>query len=183
MIYELPTYADIDGVRYFVRSDFRATLDIIEILNDADLTDDQRTLIALEIMFEHFDEMPQSAYQEAVSFLEWFIAGGDDEPSGKKPKLVDWGHDFKRIVQPVNRILGYEVRSCDYMHWWTFLGAFFEIGDCHFAHVVDIRNKRAKGRKLDKTDRQFYRENRSAVDFPAPRLSKDEQAALDEWLV
>jgi len=50
----------------------------------------------------------------------------------RKAKLADWEQDFPLIVNPVNRVLGYEVRDCEYCHWWTFLSAYYEIGDCLF---------------------------------------------------
>lgn len=57
------------------------------------------------------------------------------------------------------------VREIDYLHFWTFQSAFMEIGDCTFAQVVSIRDKIAKGKKLDKSDREFHNRNKHLVDF------------------
>lgn len=62
----------------------------------------------------------------------------------KSPKLVDWGQDFKLIVAPVNRILGLEARAEKYLHWWSFISAYYEIGECLFAQVIRIRRKRLR---------------------------------------
>lgn len=51
------------------------------------------------------------------------------------------------------------------LHWWTFLSAYYEIGDCLFAQIVRIREKKAKGKALDKSDREFYRKNRALIDI------------------
>ena len=51
------------------------------------------------------------------------------------------------------------------VHWWTFLAAYMEIGDCLFAQIVRIREKRLKGKKLSKEDQYFYRKNREIVDI------------------
>ena len=40
-----------------------------------------------------------------------------------------------------------------------------EIGDCTFANVVSIRNKLSKGIKLEKSEQEFYKENRKMVDL------------------
>lgn len=51
------------------------------------------------------------------------------------------------------------------IHWWTILSAYSEIGDCLFAQIVRIRDKKAKGKSLDKSDREFYRKNRDIIDI------------------
>ena len=179
--YDLPTSADINGAVYQIRSDYRAVLDIIGVLGDAELSDEDRTLVSLTIFFEDFGSMPVSDFQEAIDYMLWFINGGaDNKKKAKKPKLMDWGQDFPLIVSPINKVLGYEVRAVDYLHWWTFLAAYQEIGDCLFAQVVSIRKKRLMGKKLDKTDSQFYHENHDIVDLKREETDA-EKAILEEW--
>ncbi len=179
--YDLPTTAVIGGVEQPIRSDYRAILDVIKVMGDQEIEDEERTLLVLSIFYPDFDEMPTGDFQEAIDYLYWFVGGGDSKSSGKKaPKLMDWDQDFKLIVGPVNRVLGYEARSADYLHWWTFLGAYYEIGDCLFAQVVSVRKKRSKGKKLDKADQEFYRHNHDLVDFER-RETEAETETFDAW--
>ena len=118
-------------------------------------------------------------------------------------RSLRFSKDFTYIVAPINRVTGQEVRAVEYMHWWTFLLAYYEIGDCTlrlfsvqniiikkpiplcgvpllgelcdilrflfnfdfercqsyyeigdctFAQIVRIRDLRARGKPLDKTD-------------------------------
>ena len=180
--WSLPKSAEINGTRYEIRSDFRAALDIIRILEDVELSDAERGFFACQIFYIDFDEMPRSDYQDAADFLQWFIGGGDRKTSKPKRKLIDWVDDFGLIVSPVNRILGYDARSADYVHWWTFLGAYMEIGDCLLAQVVSIRKKLKTGKKLEKFEREFYRENRELVDFSEPELTDAEKEILAAWM-
>ena len=110
----------------------------------------------------------------------WFVGGGDMPKGNQKTKLADWNQDFPLIVNPVNRVLGYEVRDCEYCHWWTFLSAYYEIGDCLFAQVVAIRKKRKQGKKLDKYEQEFYRDNRDLIDIKV-KLTDEEKAFFEEW--
>lgn len=176
----MPKSAIINGTEYEIRSDYRAVLDVLTIMDDIDLTDRERGALAFEIFYPAFDEMPCSDYKEAGEFLQWFVGGGEIRSSKPKMKLADWQQDFPIIVNPVNRVLGYEVRDCEYCHWWTFLSAYFEIGDCLFAQVVSIRKKKRLGKKLDKHEKQFYRDNQDLIDFKV-KLTEEEQAFLDEW--
>lgn len=155
----------INGTEYDIRSDYRAVLDVMQVLSDIELNDYERGNLAMSVFYPGFDAMPESDMEEAAKYLQWFVGGGDIKGGKPKTKLVDWEQDFPLIVNPVNRILGYEVRRCEYCHWWTFLSAYYEIGDCLFAQVVSIRKKRRSGKKLDKYEREFYRDNRDLIDF------------------
>ena len=94
---------------------------------------------------------------------------------------MDWQQDFPLIVAPVNRVLGQEVRAVEYLHWWTWVSAYQEIGDCTFAQVVSIRSKRAKGKKLDKSEQEFYKQNRQLVDFKRQYTEQDEDV-ISRWV-
>ncbi len=89
----------------------------------------------------------------------------------------------------MNRVLGYEARAVPYdpetnaggLHWWTFIAAYMEIGnDCSIAQIVSIRDKLARGKKLEKHEREWYRRNRELVDIPM-RTTESEDAILKEW--
>lgn len=181
MTYDLPTSLDVCGVAYEIRSDYRAALDICAALSDPELENQDKALAALVILYPGFDDMPLEHYQEAVRKCFWFINGGSDETPGKKsPRLMDWEQDFQYIVAPINRVVGREIRAVEYMHWWTFLAAFYEIGDCTFAQIVRIRNLKAKGKKLDKADQEWYRQNRHLVDLKT-KYTDAERDVLKQW--
>ena len=179
-VWELPTTADIGGTEYEIRSDFRAVLDVLTVLDDPELTDGERGEIAMEIFYPGFHDMPHEDYKAAAEYLMWFVGGGESGVSRPKRKLADWQQDFKLYVSPVNRVLGYECRSCEYLHWWTFLSAYCEVGDCMFAQVVAIRKKLRKGKKLEKYEREFYRDNRELVDFKIQETDV-EREILEAW--
>lgn len=176
----LPTRLEVCGVEYEIRSDYRAVLDIFAALSDPELNDQERQFAALDILYPGFDEMPTDHYQDAIRQCFWFINGGDDPPAENPVKLIDWEQDFKLIVAPVNRVMGQEVRAVDYLHWWTFLAAYCEIGDCLFAQVVRIREKQARGKSLDKSEQEFYRKNRDLVDLKNKYTPADD-ALLKRW--
>lgn len=181
MMYDLPTSVEIVGEEYEIRSDYRAALDILSVFSDEELTAEEKLLAALDIFYPEFLCIPDGDLQVAAEKMVWFLDCGDAGEDRKRPRLMDWEQDFQLVVAPVNRVLGGEIRSMPYLHWWTFLSAYYEIGDCMFAHVVRIRNLKAKGKALDKTDREFYRENRRLVDLKT-KYTATERDALDAWL-
>lgn len=181
MMYGLPKSLEVGGRTYAIRSDYRAVLDICAALSDPDLDDQEKAYVALYILYPDFDEMPSSHYQEALNKCFWFLNCGSEETNTRKaPKLVDWEQDFQYIVAPINRVVGTEIRAVDYLHWWSFISAYYEIGDCTFAQIVRIRDKKAKGKKLDKSEQEWYKNNRHMVDMKQS-YTESEKAILKEW--
>lgn len=169
----LPTSLEVDGAEYAIRSDYRAVLDICAALSDPELDGQERAAVLLDIFYPGIEDMPPEHYEDAVRQCLRFINGGEDERPGKSPRLVDWEQDFPYIVAPINRVTGKEIRAVEYMHWWTFLAAYQEIGDCTFAQIVSIRDKRARGKRLDKQDQEWYRRNQHLVDFKSKYSSRE----------
>lgn len=176
----LPKTIEVGGVEREIRWDYRAVLDICAALADPDLDEQSRATVALSIFYPDIDAIPQEGFQEAVEKCMWFVSGCRDEQTGEAPRLVDWEQDFGLIVGPVNRVLGQEVREEAPLHWFTFLSAYFEIGDCTFSQVVRIRDQLARGKPLDKSDREWYRRNRELVDFKR-KYTGAEEDILKEW--
>lgn len=180
-MYELPTAIDVCGIEYDIRSDYRAILDIMTAITDPELTDTDKSEALLRIFYPDFDDIPPSDYEEAIKRCFWFMNGGQDETDTKKnPRLVSWEHDFRYIIAPINRVIGTEIRSVKYLHWWTFLSAYMEIGDCTFAQIVRIREKKATGKKLDKSDQEWYRKNHDIVDIKTT-YTDAETEFLKQW--
>lgn len=174
--WELPRSAVIGGIKYQVNSDFRDVLEIIKYLSDTTKSEYSRWMIALALFFE--GEIPPEHQEEAAKFLSDFISYGvpEDKPG---PKLMDWDQDAQLIVADVNKVAGKEIRAEAYLHWWTFLSYFYGIGEGQLSTIVGIRSKRAKGKKLDKWEQEYYRDNRKKVDFQTPETP--EKAELKEY--
>lgn len=179
MIYDLPTSVNVCGVVYEIRYDYRAILDICIALSAGELTQEEKAVAALTIFYPDFDIMPPDHFEEALKQCFWFIDCGEPSPQQKGPRLMDWDKDFQYIVAPVNKAIGKDIRSIK-LHWWTFITAYMEIGECTFAHIVGIRDKLARHKKLEKNEREWYNRNREIVDLTT-RYSENEQNLLSAW--
>lgn len=182
MNYYLPTEVEIDGVNYAIRSDYRAILDIIEVFNDLDMSKTEQMITALYIFYVDVDTIPQESLEEAAHQMTLFVDGGEEQQTdSRSPKLVDWEKDFRYISAPVSRILGGDIRGFEYLHWWTFLSAFMEIGECTFAQIVSIRSKKARHKPLADYEKEWYRQNRQLVDLKQ-NYSSEENDLLRKWM-
>lgn len=190
MNYGLPVSVEINGEEYQIRTDFRVILDVLEVLSIPDCGVNEKTLTALDIFYPDFGRMSPRDWEEATRRCYWFIDGGGEPDCEKRPRLMDWEQDFPQIVAPINRVIGTEIRAIPYdretntggLHWWTFLSAYQEIGgDCLFAQIVGIRSKKAKGKKLDKSEQEFYKRNRKLIDFERKYTDRDDEV-ISKWI-
>lgn len=180
MTWELPTSLEVQDVTYNIRTDYRCVLEILTDLSDPEADGQGRSLAVLIGLYPDFEDMPPEHYGDALAGGLRFINGGEEAQHGQSPRLVDWEQDFPYIISPINRVAGKEIRAAEYMHWWTFLAAYQEIGDCTFAQIVRIRDKLARGKSLDKQDMEWYLRNRHLVDFKR-KYTEAENSTLKEW--
>lgn len=181
--YDLPTSLCVSGVSYPIRSDFRVVLDILVAMSDPDMEAWEKQEVMFQILYPDWESIPANAYTEAcekaVEFIDYTIP--DSRP---KPRTMDWEQDAAIIIPAVNKVAGREVRAAEYLHWWTFLGYFMEIEDGIFSQVLAIRQKRAKGKKLEKWEREFERDNADLVRLEK-KITKDqreEMESIEKWL-
>lgn len=187
MLGALPKSLEIGGVEYPINADFRNIFPIFAAFSDSGLTDQEKLYVCMERLFVDLDSLPKeqytAAYQAALDFL---AAGRHDENPG--PRVVNWEKDEQMIFSAVNQVAGVpEVRDLPFLHWWTFLGYFMAIdSESLCASVLRIRQKRAKHKKLEKYEEEFYRANKDlcAVE-PKKRKERPEDslAAMFDELV
>lgn len=194
-MWSLPISVEIDGTEYAIRNkcDYRVVLDVISALNDEELEMEHRAECALFIFYGN-DEL-DTEYKVLKSFktkknvqvaldeiIKIINLGKEIEREEYKPQLMDWQHDFPQLAPPISRVLGYSVRDANhYTHWWDFIGAYMEIGECAFSNVISIRSKKQKGKKLETWEQEFYRENRKMIDLPRKLTAEEEEFLNSDW--
>lgn len=196
MIGALPEYLVVGAVDYPIRFDYRNVLQVFEAFQDPELSQEEKWIVAIYLMFEDFlcaDDVFEAVengfdIEEAVKQIVWFISAGKEQGESKELPVYDWAQDEQMIFSAVNKVAGRETRAEDYIHWWTFLGYFNEIGEGDFSFVVGIRNKLNQGKKLEKYEREYLSKHKDIVRI-RKRLTEEEkkeeeayQALLDEVL-
>ena len=177
MIFDLPTAVEFGGRAWDIATDYRDILRILTAFEDPNLTDEDKALLCLYNLYVDFEDIPeehvQTAFDKALEFID-AGHGGDDHG----PRTLDWTQDAPLIFPAVNRAAGMEVRSVEYMHWWTFVGFFMEIRDTTYATVLNLRGKKARGKKLEKDEQEFWKHNKK-ICVIRPKLTDAEIAERD----
>lgn len=178
MIGQLPSSLTVAGIDYRIRTDFRDILKVVVAFSDPELENAEKVYVCLYIIYEEFESIPQSDYEEAYKAAIKFIDCGVEAGSDKSPRTMDWEQDERIMFPAINRVAGFEVRSAEYLHWWTFMGYFMEIHEGVFSQVLSLRHKKAKGKKLEKWEQEFWRSNKD-ICVLRTKLTPEEQAAKD----
>ena len=180
MIGELPTQLSVGGRDWAIRTDFRDVLKVLLAFSDPDLEPHEKLFICLYDIYEDFEQMNPGDFEEAYKQAVWFIDCGDTAKKDDKPshRLVDWEQDERILFPAINKVAGCETRSAPYIHWWTFMGYFMEIHEGIYSQVLSLRQKRSKGKKLEKWEREFWSANKDLCVLQ-PKLSEEEKAERD----
>ena len=185
-MYEIPTSITIEDTVFHIRNngDYRMVLDCFNALQDAELTKQERLFVSLIIFYEDINSIEDLEkfpnIEDAVSEMYNFFNCGQVQGIGKNVnyKLIDWEQDSQLICSAINKVANKEVRAEPYIHWWTFMGYYSAIGESLFSTIVNIRDKTMKGKKLEKYEREFKRDNPEYFVWNARSIEDKEADAL-----
>lgn len=188
MIGALPKHLTVGDTDYPIRFDYRNVLQVFEAFNDSELEPAEKWIVAIYLLFEDFycaDDVLEALdngfpIEEAMKQINWFISAGKAPGKEMELPVYDWAQDEQMIFSAVNKVAGKETRELEYLHWWTFLGYFNEVGEGTFSFIVGIRNKLNKGKKLEKHEKEFLSHNKELVKLEKPK-SKEEQEQEDAY--
>lgn len=186
--YELPTSVILNSTAHTIRKDgdFRMVLDCFRVLQDNELDEKERILACLVIFYEELDGIESinqlDDIEEAVKqMFSFFNCSESINGIRTETKVIDWDKDSLMIISAINNVAGKEIRAEKYVHWWTFMGYYMAIGDCPLAHIVNIRRKLFKGKKLEKYEQEYINDNPDLFK-PMENYTKAEKDYLDDIL-
>lgn len=162
---------------YLIRTSFRIGIQISLCLQDEDYSEEERVLIALNLLYGN--GMPQDL-DVAMEGLNWFISCGNENKKGSAndKQLFYWDFDNERIFSSFLATYGIDLTKED-MHWFKFIAMIGSLNkDCAFNKAIEIRDYDMKD--LSGKNRIAMQKMKNAL-TPERKLHKEEQEALDEF--
>lgn len=164
-MYELPTEIIIEGHPYRIRNkgDYRMVMDVFSVLEDTELDRKERIISALIIFYDGMNDIEDVLnlpnLEQAVIKMYEFFNGDKPDAARAVKKLIDWEDDSAMICAAINNVAKTEIRTLEYLHWWTFLSYYMSVGESVMSTVVSIRDKIVSGKKMEKWETEYRREN------------------------
>lgn len=162
---------------YLIRTSFRIGIQISLCLQDEDYSEEERVLIALNLLYGN--GMPQDL-DVAMEGLNWFISCGNESKKGSvnDKQLFYWDFDNERIFSSFLATYGIDLTKED-MHWFKFIAMIGSLNkDCAFNKAIEIRDYDMKD--LSGKNRIAMQKMKNAL-TPERKLRQEEQEALDEF--
>lgn len=187
-MYDLPTSVEINNHRYAItnKGDYRTVIDCFIALEDAEIDEEERILAALIIFYDDLEEIEDieevfgdNLGEACRKMFQFFNCNQPEIGYRAQHKLIDWEQDEQLIVSAINNVAGKEIRFEPYIHWWTFLGYYMAVGDSALSTVVGIRNKLVTGKKLEKHEREYQKNN---PEYFVWRNRTTEEQKLDDYV-
>lgn len=167
-MYDLPTSIEINNHHFAItnKGDYRMVIDCFMALEDPELEEEDRIYAAMMIFYEDLTELEDiekvfgENFETALhKMLNFFNCNQSNIGYQSKSKLIDWEQDEQLIISAVNNVAGKELRFEPYVHWFTFVGYYMAVGESALSTVVGIRDKIARGKKLEKYENEYRRDN------------------------
>lgn len=168
-MFDLPTTVTIKDREFGIRDDgdYRMVLDVFSALQDIDIPKKERMITAIVIFYDGFSldnvfekaESSEIMEELATKMFDFISCGQTNMGNKSNHKLIDWEQDEQLIASAINNVANTEIRTVDYMHWWTFMGHYISVGESVLSTVVQIRSKLVEGKKLEKHEQEFRKKN------------------------
>ena len=180
-ILKLPSSLEVQGVQLAINADWRPCVNIMRMFERQDLTDSEKILCMVEILYAV--EVPDSMVADAAEQAIWFLNMGETDDKGGQSngcgRLFSWEQDLRFIISAIEHATHKQIRSMEFYHWWEFMSGFYEIGECVFSTLIHQRKQKKTG-KQTKADREWWAENKDIAELKV-ELTKDEQEVLNAF--
>lgn len=145
-----PEYANINGQRYKLNTDFRVGLRCFKVIDDPSICDEERALAVVYLLFGFVPESEISLFLEkATLFLQ---CGKTKEEHEHQKKDMDFVHDAGYISASFMSDYQLDLNTAK-LHWWQYCELIQGLTEhCVLSRVREIRNydlsdiKDAKGK-------------------------------------
>lgn len=177
----VPSYIDVKGKRYSIRTDFRIWIMFEQLLLDNSVDDSYKLDAAVKLVFNNNARKPPINDDTVQAILDFYGCGktvenGKSKSSDKNSKIYDYDADDEYIYAAFLQQYSIDLQQVQSLHWWQFKALFCGLTDS--CKIVEIMGYRAvKLEDVPKSQRLFYRKMKKLYALP---VSADELAKTNK---
>ena len=172
-----PEYAEVDGIRYKINTDFRVALRCFDVIEDTSICDEER---ALAVIYLLFGEVPTNQLEDFLRIAGDYLRCGEKEATQESHNRdMDFTADEKYIAASFMSDYQIDLSRVD-MHFWQYIHLIQGFTERSvMSRVREIRNYDLEELKDPKSRAKMVKA-KEAVALP-DKFSKAEQEAIDEF--
>ena len=182
----LPDSVEIRGTNYKINSDFRTSILFEMMMQDYELSDEEKIFKTLEL---YYPIIPNDI-NEAINKALWFYQGGKDIRSnnsngnaGKNNKIYSFQHDDEYIYSAFLDQYNIDLQDVENLHWWKFKAMFKALKEDN--EIVKIMGYRAIkiDSKMSNEQKDYYRKMKKLYEIPKSKNEQEKINAIEEALM
>lgn len=171
-----------------IDSDFQIGIQIMQALEDGELSRQEGQAVALSLLFLQEDaqgnQLPLPDAETALEGLVWFLTDWNHDHNSKvdKTRITDFDIDQWRIYSAFKQHYGINL-NIDKLHFWEFMGLLTTLPECAYTRVIDIRAKKITS-KMGTDEKKAYAELKKVYALDQPNeveYTDNQKAAIDEF--
>ena len=171
-----------------IDSDFQIGIQIMQALEDGDLSKQEGQAAALSLLFLQEDaqgnQFPLPDAETALEGLMWFLTDWNHDHNSKsdKTKVTDFDIDQWRIYSAFRQHYGINLNT-DKLHFWEFMGLLTTLPECAYTRVIDIRAKKITS-NMGKDEKKAYTELKKVYAIKQPKeveYTDEQNQAIDDF--
>lgn len=178
----LPSSVEIDGTEYEINTDFRISVLFSLLMEDDELTEEQKVLQALSL---YYPVIPNDI-GKAIEQIKWFYScGKSDKPIGNRKaktsnkKVFDFEVDANYIYSAFMSQYNIDLQDIGQLHWWKFKALLEGLKeDNKLSKIIEYRSMDLSKIK-DKEQRKFYKDMQKQ--YSLKKENAEELKLLEEW--
>ena len=185
---DYPLYAEVNGKRYPINTDFRVAIECNRIAEDNTIKNTERALGIICTLFGEDAIDDTENYEKLLEIATRYLrCGQDDDGSSEKPDM-DFIEDYAYIKTSFRSDYGIKLDD-EHMHWWEFMDLMnglsnSDVGNCCILNRIrnlrnydtrDIKDQKEKD-KIEKAKKQVaLKRNKKKVNM----TEKQRQSAVE----
>jgi hypothetical protein len=177
-----PEYAEVNGKKYKINTDFRVAIKCNEIAQDETIGDYERSLAIIYILFGEEALNDYESHNDLLQLaLKYLTCGQEMKDSDEQPDM-DFVEDYAYIKTSFRSDYGINLDN-EKMHWWEFWNLMnglsnSELGNCCILNR--IRNLRNFDVSEIKDDKERQKIIKAKKDVELRRYKKEEHLTKEQ---
>ena len=185
-----PEYAEVNGKKYKINTDFRVAIECNRIAEDNSIGDLERALGVIYTLFGEEGINSQEDYEMLLKVAKKYLSCGiEADDMQQEEKDMDFIQDYSYIKASFRSDYGIRLDD-EKMHWWEFMDLMnglsnSELGNCCILNRIrNLRNFDTKDIKDPKEKARIMKAKQQVALKKKPKevkLTESQQKSVDEF--
>ena len=180
-----PKYAEVNGRRYKINTDFRYALKCNEIAKDETIGERERALALIYTLFGEEAMKYTNDYEKLLKIALKYLSRGEEIDDSEEPDM-DFIKDYSYIKTSFRSDYGIKLDE-EKMHWYEFMDLMdglsnSEMGNCCILNRIrNLRNYDTKDIK-DPIELEKILKAKERVSLKKKTLTQEQEESVDNFL-